>query len=494
VAQLKASILKLFSSDDVRIIEQQLVASGFSTDQLMQWAGDALFDAAVARWPSAKRWLVLCGAGNNGGDGFAVARLAHQAGIDVCCAVAKQTGLPVEAQYQCDQAIDEGVNLIALEVLSQQQVEKADLIIDALLGIGFEGGCLREPFARVVHWANSGNAPILSADVPSGLDATRGGDGGIEAVLTVSFIAYKRGMLTGRAKRYVGELQLVMHDLVARDGLPKSSVARLTDSDLTRSYRAVDVHKGDQGTVNVIGGVEGMGGAAIMAAEAAYSMGAGRTLCTTAESTVTAGLSRSPEIMYRAAQSANAHVEPTVIVVGPGMGRDGMQSEVMWQIAVAANTSTVIDADGLYWLKKANVNPFLNRSVITPHAGEAAHLLNWSVEEVECDRYHAAAELGERYSAVVILKGAGTIVHCNLSKQAVVVDAGTPALAVGGSGDTLAGAVGALIAQGYSLFDAACQGALIHAVAAQRWADDCGVVGLRPSQLLVEMVKVFNGR
>jgi len=492
LAQLKASILKIFSSDEVREIEAALVEKGFSTDELMQSAGEALYKAAKTTWPSTKCWLVLCGSGNNGGDGFAAARLANKSGINVCCAVAKKEGLPREAQHQYTKACDEGVKFVALDELTAEYFDFADLIVDALLGIGYSGAPLRDPIGRVIKWANRSSAPIISADVPSGLDASRGGYGGIEASLTISFIACKRGLVTGCGKVFVGELQCSMTELLEQIELPNSSIQLLTASEVVRPYRNLDAHKANQGTVNVIGGVEGMGGAAIMAAEAASQMGAGRTLCTTSAATIAAGLSRSPEIMYRTHQGSGPI--PTVTVVGPGMGRTGVESEAMWNAAIQTKAPAVIDADALYWLKTARANPLANNCVITPHAGEAAHLLDCTVDEVERDRYAAAAELAHRYSAVALLKGPGTIVHCNASKQVVVVGAGTPALAVGGSGDTLAGTVGALIAQGYNLFEAASQAALMHAVAAERWVECNGVIGLRPSTLLAEMIKVINGR
>ncbi|MCE3253186.1 MAG: NAD(P)H-hydrate dehydratase, partial [Cellvibrio sp.] len=369
------------------------------------------------------------------------------------------------------------------------------VIVDALLGIGLRGAPAGE-FAAAIDQLNQTGLPVLALDIPSGLDADSGAVAGavVQAELTLSFIALKRGLLTGRGPAVCGELVLANLDVpeTTYDSvLPDAERLALNDLLPLLRPRAADAHKGDFGHVMVVGGDTGYGGAALMSAEAAARTGAGKVSVATRPEHVAAILARRPEIMACGVVSGQELepllARPTLLVVGPGLGRTPW-SEQMLQQAVKSGLPLVLDADALNILAEGRVVPVAGHQqhspwLLTPHPAEAACLLGITTAEVQADRFAAVRALAERYNASVILKGAGSLIASVDGVIGVVTD-GNPGMASGGMGDVLSGILGGLVAQGLSARDAARLGAVVHACAADLAADDVGQRSLLATDLI----------
>lgn len=481
-----------YPADSVRRLEQRAVSElVLSLYQLMERAGYAAFQRARQYFPTTRRWLVLCGHGNNGGDGYVVARLARQSGIQVTLiAVEHSKALPYEAQQAQDAWVGAGGQIFGS---TSDFPEDADLIIDGLLGIGLNAAP-REPYASLILSANAHPAPILALDIPSGLNADTGQAVGavIHAQHTQTFIVCKPGLLTGQARDYVGKLHcdaLGLSDWLEKQNAP---IARL-DASLLNTWlhpRRPCSHKGDNGRLVLIGGDRGMAGAIRMAGEAALRSGAGLVRVLTHIEHVSPLLTARPEMMVQELtdESVKAALDwADVIVIGPGLG----QSE--WALdAVKAlqrfDKPMLWDADALNLLAKSpNVNPL---RVLTPHPGEAARLLNCSVADIELDRVKAATRIQQKLGGVVVLKGAGTLM---VSENKVsIADVGNPGMGTGGMGDVLSGIIGGLLAQKLPLYDAACAGCVVHGAAADEIAKAFGERGLLATDLFVAIRRYVN--
>ena len=367
--------------------------------------------------------------------------------------------------------------------------------MDALLGIGLRDAP-RAEFAAAIEQINQAALPVLALDIPSGLNADTGAVAGaaVAANLTLTFIATKRGLLTGRGAALTGELVLANLDVPATtyDAIAPSAERLVLDELVTLlEPRAADAHKGDFGHVMVIGGDTGYGGAALMAAEAAARTGAGKVSVATRPEHVAAILARRPEVMACGVVSGQELepllARPTLLVVGPGLGRSPW-SEQMLQQAIKSGLPLVLDADALNILAEGRVVPAAALQqhspwLLTPHPAEAARLLGITTAEVQADRFAAVRGLAERYGASVILKGAGSLVASVDGIVGVVTD-GNPGMASGGMGDVLSGIVGGLMAQRLSAHDAARLGAVAHACAADLAAEDMGQRGLLATDLI----------
>ena len=313
---------------------------------------------------------------------------------------------------------------------------------------------------------------VLSLDVPSGVDADTGTIVGaaVHAETTVTFIAHKSGLLTGAAVNHVG--RLVLADLGAPPAVFESVPGigfRISAQAAGRlPTRSKNAHKGHFGHVLVIGGNRGMGGAALLAAGAAMRSGAGLVSLATRPEHVTAALVRHPELMVTGLDDTAALPAlcdgKSVIIIGPGLGRDEWAQQCL-QHAVAAGLPLICDADALNLIaENAVIVPPETPWIVTPHPGEASRLACVATVEVESDRVSWAATLAERYAAVVILKGAGTVIASpSKDDQACICVGGNPGMATGGMGDVLAGLTGALVAQGLSLMEASALGVATHA-------------------------------
>ncbi|MCX2897256.1 NAD(P)H-hydrate dehydratase [Pseudomonas mandelii] len=454
----------LYSAAQVRGLDASLIAAGTPGFELMQRAARATWRALVRQWPSANELSVLAGHGNNAGDGYLVAVLARRAGWSVrVLAVADPQRLQGDAARAHAEAVAENVSI---EAWSPQSTLRA-IVLDALLGTGLSGE-VREPYASAIAAINASGLPVAAVDIPSGLCADTGRILGcaVRADLTVTFIALKLGLFTGDAADNVGDL--VFNDLQADPQLLAGaaiSARRLSTANLPRlASRAPVAHKGQFGHVLLIGGDRGFGGAILLSAQSALRSGAGMVSVATRSEHVPAALARIPEAMVLGTSSANQLMgllgKVSVLVVGPGLGQTAWGRSLL-SAASNAPLPQVWDADALNLLAEAHVR-LPKGCVITPHPGEAARLLGLSTAEVQADRPAAARALSEKYTAVVVLKGAGSLI-ANPDGRLAVCHQGHPAMATAGLGDVLAGLVGALLAQGMDAYDAACLGVWLHA-------------------------------
>ncbi|WP_226470461.1 NAD(P)H-hydrate dehydratase [Luteimonas panaciterrae] len=493
-----ANGMPLYDSRALRRIEAQ--ADVFGGDEvLMRRAGLAAWHASLTHWPRARRILVVCGPGNNGGDGWVLARHAREAGRAVrVLQLPSHASRGELAQRMRQEFLEAGGHAdAALDDVPRAGSEQFDLIVDALFGIGFS----RVPdagTAALIETINAMRVPVLALDVPSGVDADTGRVPGVavHASHTVQFIGAHLGLATGAALDHVGVRSVASLDVprTMLDELPVA--AHQIAADALPGYlprRRRNTHKGESGRVLCIGGDHGKGGAIAMCAEAALRAGAGLVDVATRAEHVIALLSRRPEAMARAVDAA-ASLQPLiesadVIALGPGLGQ-GEWGHALQEVALAAGKSLVLDADALNLLASTpRVLP--SDTILTPHPGEAARLLGTSTQEVQASRYAAANSLCERYGCVIVLKGAGTVIAAPGETMRVIA-AGNPGMAVGGMGDILTGIIASLRAQGLSAFDAACCGALLHAAAGDAAAQEGGERGLLPSDLFAHVRRLAN--
>ena len=475
----------LYDAAATRALEHYAIASlGLTGLTLMERAGRAVFEALRRRWPQARRILILCGAGNNGGDGYVVARLAHAAGL-----AARVVMLSSQARLRGDGASaframhETGITPFS----GDGWFDGIDVVVDALLGTGLERrveGVYAEAIARI----NACSLPVLSVDLPSGIDASNGRCHGVavRATATVSLVSLKQGLGTGEAPAYTGALEWQAIDLPRAVFEAVPPTAQCIDHAHLRSLfapRPRTAHKGDHGHVLVIGGAPGYGGAARMAAEAAARVGAGLVSLATHPSHAASLTVQRPEIMCcgvdTAGDLAPLLARATVVAIGPGLGQSGWAQRV-WAAVRDCAQPQVVDADGLNLLAADPDQRELR--VLTPHPGEAARLAGVAKHLIQADRYAAAADLCARYGGVVLLKGAGTII-ASAGELPLVVRDGNPGMASGGMGDVLTGVIGGLLAQGFAPRVAAAAGACVHAHAADR-AALAGERGLMAGDLL----------
>lgn len=485
----------LYDVNALRVLEARGIAlCDGDAFALMARAGEAAWRYVLSHWPQAKRIVVVCGPGNNGGDGYVLARHALMSGCDVQVVRLKDH---VPATSLTRRACNEYSASGGCIVESPDALSDADLVVDALFGIGLS----RAPdtaTSALIEAINAQSAPVLALDLPSGVDARTGHLPGIaiNATRTLQFIAGHRGLSTGDALEHVGELELATLDLPATlfDGIESGAHACTVDAlKAMLPLRARNSHKGCNGHVLCIGGDQGGGGAILLAAEAALRCGAGLASVATRGEHVPALLSHRPEIMADALDSAEALqallARADVVAIGPGLGQAAW-GRGLFDAVMACEKPRVLDADALNLLAQ---DPRMLRSqdVLTPHPGEAARLLDCGTTDIQRDRFAAAQALCERYGAQIVLKGAGTII-ASPDARSVVIDAGNPGMAVGGMGDLLVGCIAAMLAQGLSPRDAATVGALLHSAAGDAAAHEDGERGLLPSDLLPWLRRLAN--
>jgi hydroxyethylthiazole kinase-like uncharacterized protein yjeF len=458
---------------------------GVAGATLMQRAGEAVFDLLRARWPRARRIVLLCGPGNNGGDGYVIARLAKQAGYATVVIgvgeAGKMKGDAAAARESCRSAG------IAISEFHADLLTGNDVIVDAMLGTGLEREVNGE-WRAAIEAVNQSRLPVLAVDVPSGLHADTGRVMGaaIRARATMSFIGLKAGLFTGAGRDHAGEI--FFNDLgVPPDVYAKvpSLAQRLTEKSLRGLLlpRPRDMHKGNAGHVLVIGGDRDMPGAARLAAEAAYRAGAGLVMLATHPDHAAWISANRPELITYGVASA-AELRPLlaradVIAVGPGLGR-GKWGSALFSTALDASIPMVVDADALNSLA---ADPLMHRDwVLTPHPAEAGRLLGMTARDIQADRFAAVRELVASYGGVCVLKGAGTLVASLYDGVVSVCDRGNPGMASGGMGDVLTGTIAGLRAQGLSSPDAAHLGVWAHAAGGDD-AAGAGEIGMLASDL-----------
>ncbi len=472
----------LYTAQQVRELDRIAIEEeGIAGLILMQRAGHVAFEYLKKSWPLSKRITVVCGLGNNAGDGYVVARLAQQQSYNVSVIqigdVAKLKG----DALQCYQdLISTG---LSIKNISEHSFDNNDVIVDAIFGTGLDRDVTGD-FAKIIEIINATNSPVLSIDIPSGLNADTGMPMGlaIQANRTISFIGLKQGLFTGQGRDYCGESEfddLSIPDSVYKK-IPKPNSYRINFDTLKSLIpkRIASSHKGSNGHVLVIGGNKGYAGAARMCAEASARTGAGLvSVATRGEHANTLNIGR-PELMVHSVESykelGRLIKNTSVIAIGPGLAQTEWSIELFARV-IEAKQPQVMDADALNLLVK---EPYKNNNrIITPHPGEAARLLNCSTQEVQANRFAAVQRLQEIYGGIVVLKGSGTLVMDTAGDISVCSD-GNPGMATGGMGDVLTGVIAALVAQGFELDLAAKLGVCLHSAAADEAAvlGECGLL------------------
>jgi hydroxyethylthiazole kinase-like uncharacterized protein yjeF len=487
-------------ADTVRAIEAR-ANSALTSGALMQAAAQALAERtarhAIRRSPGAPI-IALVGPGNNGGDALLAAMLLRERGFSaVAWQLAPQASPPADAAAVLEKARSQGFPIDAALAQSdgaraqshaafREAIARQALFIDGLFGIGLSRPL--EGLARVwVEALNEGQARVIAADIPSGVDvdtgALIGGERGLapRCIETVTFIADKPGLHTGAALDHVGSVYVADLGL----GRPEGDGELLNQVvDLLGGLsRRASAHKGSHGSVRLIGGAPGMRGALILAALGAQRAGAGKVFVAPVDGGA-ASVDAYPELM--SARPDDAFDGLAALVVGCGMGRSEAAAEVLDR-AWASNCALVVDADGLNALASKEQHPPArdHPTVLTPHPLEAARLLDISAQAVQDDRIAAAREIAARWSAFTIVKGAGSVCAAPDGRWSIL-PTGSPALATAGSGDVLAGVIAAFIAQGLTAWDALRLAAWMHGKAAQHWSfatQRGGVIGLAASEL-----------
>jgi hydroxyethylthiazole kinase-like uncharacterized protein yjeF len=487
---------ELYRAAQVRELDRIAIEDrGIPGYTLMSRAGEAAFELLRQRWPDACRITVVCGGGNNAGDGYVVARLARQTGLDArALTLSNPDDLRGDALTAWQDACAAGV---PTTIFTAAGLAEAELLVDAILGTGLErevSGIWRE----AVEAMNAHPADILALDIPSGLHADTGAILGaaIQAAATITFIGLKQGLFTGQGPACCGEVSFT--DLGAPpDIYPAIHPAcwRYAGEDLPALLpkRWRTAHKGHFGHVLVIGGELGLAGAARMAGEAAGRCGAG--LVSVATRAAHAGLQAvvRPELMFHGLENpddlAPLFDRATVVALGPGLGR-GDWGRDMLRAALASDKPLVVDADGLNLL--AAEPTYRENWILTPHPGEAARLLKMTPAEVEADRFAAVEDLALRFGGVAVLKGAGSLIASKTDGLVALCAAGNPGMASGGMGDVLTGVIAALVAQGFSLFAAARAGVHLHGQAGDLAAGAGGERGLLATDLLPFLRQLVN--
>jgi NAD(P)H-hydrate epimerase len=484
----------LYRADQVRALDRAAIEqAGICGTTLMERAGAAVFALLRRRWPHARRLLVLAGAGNNGGDGYVLARLASEQGLAVeLLTLGNHDTLQGEAAAAAAALRRSGGRGRPFETALPQ----VDLICDALLGTGLERP-VKDRWAAAIEAVNAARVPVLAVDIPSGLHADTGRILGtaVRADATISFIGLKQGLFTGQGPDCCGDISFDALEVPARIYGTQVAAARRLDwtkarEQLPRRRRAA--HKGDCGHLLIIGGAPGMSGALRLCGEAALRTGAGLvTLGTHPEHAALLNLTR-PELMVQAIADPRTLRDlagrADVVAIGPGLGQ-AARAEALFAEALALERPLVVDADGLNLLARRPERR--DHWVLTPHPGEAGRLLGQGAADIEADRFAAAAALQQRYGGTAVLKGAGTLIRGPGQRPTAVCSDGNPGMASGGMGDALTGIIGALLAQGLGPEQAAEVGVCLHGAAGDAAARD-GERGLLASDLIEQLRAVLG--
>ena len=492
---MRQNYLNLYTAAQTRELDRLAIEeAGMPGYNLMKKAGASAFHFIMSVWPNTKSFTIVCGTGNNGGDGYVIAKLAKIRGMNVSVIqlgdVSKCSGDSLTARRDLE------LEGIRVERFDNQDFSTADVIVDSMLGTGLQRD-VDGDWRVAIESINESPANIASIDIPSGLNADTGLIQGvaINADISITFIGRKQGMYTADGCSKSGSIKFdslsipqEVHDKVE----PSAYLLEKLAPEIIKP-REKNSHKGIYGNIVMIGGAPGMNGAILLSATAALRAGCGLVTVLTHPQHASFLNLTQPEIMCRGIGSA-VELEKYVssadlIVIGPGLGTDEWGKDLL-NAAINTHKSLVIDADAL-----KNLDGFKsekNNWVLTPHPGEAAQLLACSVSEIQQNRFLAAKKISEKYNAVCILKGAGTIIHNNGSTY--VCPFGNPGMATAGMGDVLSGILGTLLAQNSSLIDAANNAVMLHALAGDRVALEDGEKGLVASDLFPAIRSLINGR
>jgi len=474
----------VYLTAEIRELER-LAAATLAPPGLMERAGLAAAEFVRTLLPDG-RILIIAGPGNNGGDAFVVARHLRQwhYTIDLVLAGEPQK-LPADARAACQRWLDSGGSL--LDDIPDNIAW--DLVIDGLFGIGLQRD-ISGRFADLVLAVNALSATVLALDMPSGLSSDSGRIRGraINADHTVTFIAIKPGLLTGDGPDCCGRIHVC--DLGIECSALKPAHGAVIGDHILRvalPARRANSHKGDYGSVGIIGGATGMLGAALLAGRAALHLGAGRVYVGLLDAAAPGVDLLQPELMLRAFSDIASLSNLNCLAVGPGLGTSPQAAECV-RIALAGKLPLVLDADALNLIAgdtamQDQLRAHANESVLTPHPAEAARLLGTTTAVIQADRVAAAIDIAQRLNSYVVIKGAGSVC-ASPDGLWFINNSGNPGMASAGMGDVLTGMIAAMIAQGASAQTALLAGVHLHGAAGDALvAAGDGPVGLTAGEL-----------
>jgi NAD(P)H-hydrate epimerase len=487
----------LYSASQVRALDAHAIDDlGIPGYTLMKRAGEAALRYLRTRWPMAHRIVIVCGPGNNGGDGYVLARFAQAAGltVTVLSAVAVQALRGDAQQAYEDFRASGGV----VQPFSPQLLANGELIVDALLGTGIKGAP-REEVAEVIRAINAIGTPVFALDVPSGLDADIGeapGDA-VRADATVTFGGLKTGLFVGDGPEFTGSVYF--DDLELTETQPVGfapALTRIVEAEIHEALprRARAANKGDFGRVLIVGSGAGMPGAVRLAGEACLRSGAGLVTVAVAPENVAAIASGRPELICLGLTDGTVPAEAMdradVIAIGPGLGQTSWARRALEQV-LGSDKQLVVDADALNLIAEGGMpQPRPNDWILTPHPGEAGRLLGVSAQSIQRDRLGALSRLIERSHGIVVLKGAGTLVGME-GHTPGLCERGNPGMASPGMGDVLTGAIAGILAQCRDPWRAARVGVLVHALAGDA-AARAGERGIIAGDVARELQRCVN--
>ncbi len=499
--------MNYFDPDVVREADSIAVERyGIAGTILMENAGRSVCDALLALYPQCRNVCILCGPGNNGGDGFVVARhlALHGVSARVFTSCSKDS-FHGDASYHKEILSELGIDFCESAGLSDQDMQaemiQSDVCVDSLLGTG-SSGAPRGEIARLIRLSGVVRH-ILSVDIPSGIDPRTGDvfDPCIRAEVTVSLLVAKSGLAVLPARAAAGRIVIgnigVQEQKVLKgsprivDATRKTFLSRLPDT-------GPECHKYKKGSLLIVSGSDEYPGAPLLCVDGALRSGAGVVRLVSPETSLRACISRFPEAIC-------VHADPDkdspgifgksstafrAVVCGPGIGRGDWGrkwTEIIWR---RRGISTVFDGDSLFWLSDVS-NSLARRSdvLLTPHDGEAARLLGVTVDDVRRDRLGVARRISERYGPV-LLKGWTTIVDDGT--RTAVVSLGNAALAVAGSGDVLSGCIGSMLAFGMDPYEAGCAASWIHGESGANWARRNGSLGMLAREIAEGIPEVLS--
>lgn len=481
----------IYSTRQVRDLDEYAIQErGIAGYTLMKRAGEASLRMMRTRWPMAHQVAIVCGSGNNAGDGYVLARFAQAAGLEVrVLAVADPQGLRGDARRAWQDFV---ASAGLVEPFGDPRLLAAgDVVVDAMLGTGLDGP-VRPAFAAAIAAVNGCGRPVFALDIPSGLSGDTGLPLGVavRADCTITFIGLKTGLYLGDGPEYCGTVFFDDLEVVApeRESLVPR-LQRILESEigaaLPRRPRAA--HKGSFGRVLVIGSGPGMPGATRLAGEAALRVGAGLVTVLAAPECALAVAGGRPELIVHTLddpRGVDEHLaRADVIAIGPGLGRSAWAREVFARL-IETPRPLIVDADALNLLAE---QPRATRAnwVLTPHPGEAGRLLGVDTAAIQSDRLGALEALVGRYGGIVVLKGAGTLVG-GAGRVAAICERGNPGMAAPGMGDVLTGAIAGILAQVGEPWCATRVGVLVHAMAGDAEARN-GERGVLASEVAQEI-------
>ncbi len=486
--------IPLYTANQVRALDRAAIEEAcIPGHDLMTRAGEAVWDFLRRHWPDARSIVVACGTGNNGGDGYVVARLAQESGCQ--CRVVqmgdggRMTGDALRARNDWLAAGGEEHGY------DEKCLARADVIVDALLGTGLERP-LEGEWRSVVEAINRAPTPVLAIDIPTGLHADSGTVLGasVRAFHTVTFIGRKQGLYTGEGPEFAGTVafnDLHMPASVYQQVTPASQL--LAEPPLGRLAlpRARTAHKGHNGHVLVVGGESGMLGAVQLAGQAALRVGTGLVSLATRPEHAAMIAAACPELMSHGVAEAG-HLaallkRASIVVVGPGLGRSRWARELLAAV-LDTGLPLIMDADALNLL--AREPETRDNWVLTPHPAEAGRLLKIAARDVQANRFAAVSALAGNYGGIAVLKGAGSLVS-SADDPVTVCAVGNPGMATAGMGDVLSGVIAGLAAQGLGLGQAARAGLCVHGLAGDR-AALAGERGMTARDVINELRAVMD--